>query len=161
MIFVLSGLPMPPSSNNAYATNRKTGCRFPSQELKAFKKAIEDWRAARPILLRDARAALVSMRPTDQKVLRVDRFFGFPHQRVFTLAGLPKRMDVSNRIKAIDDVVADMLGIDDSWFFGGTEIKCISDEPSVTLVLRLVDVRAIDLATSVDLTLAGLKRLSS
>jgi hypothetical protein len=138
---LLSRLPIPPALNNQYVNNPKTGGRFPSRELKDFKKAVEVWRLENLKLVASAKAALIARVPTQQKPIRIDRYFAFRGGRLIALNGLPKRMDVSNRVKGIDDAIADVLGIDDCWFFGGSEEKVMVDseaEEGVTLVLTLM-----------------------
>ena len=49
--------------------------------------------------------------------------FWFLRENVLTQKGLPKRNDVSNRIKALHDQLSQLLGIDDCWFWGVTACK--------------------------------------
>lgn len=51
--------------------------------------------------------------------LRVDCWFVFHVERVFTEAGLPHRIDSDNRLKPCRDALAEILGIDDKYFFAG------------------------------------------
>ncbi len=144
MVFVISGLPMPPTSNNSYCTNRRTGQRFPSKDLKEFKQAMKDWCAENRKTVLDVRAIMVAPFLFEQAYLRVDRYFGFPPGRIFSKANLPKRMDVSNRIKAMDDALSEeILGLDDSWFFSGSEHKAISQEAGVILIISKIKVKSV------------------
>lgn len=48
-------LPVPPSLNNLYPTNRRTGKRFPSSQYQRWRRAamarlLEQWRELRPAL---------------------------------------------------------------------------------------------------------------
>ncbi len=136
---ILSGFPMPPQSNNLYVTDRRSGRRYPSGDLKKFVRDMGDWRKVNLQIANAARAALVAIDPANQLPIRVDRYFAFHRGRIVTLDGAPQRMDASNRIKAFDDCLAELvLGIDDKWVFSGYEEKVIAapEEPeSVMIVL--------------------------
>lgn len=54
--------------------------------------------------------------------IRVETFIFFNYFDLFTQQGIPKKMDGSNRIKALHDTLADVLEIDDCWFWD-TEIR--------------------------------------
>lgn len=45
--------------------------------------------------------------------------------------GTPKRNDTSNRIKALEDVLSKLLGIDDKWFWAGTYDKRPTPNPAL------------------------------
>lgn len=90
-------IPLSPSLNNAYATNRKTGRRFPSKELTAFKNR------AVP-LIRDAATAFTP--PANARYsLRLTHYF--KDKRSCTVS------DMSNRIKAAEDALFEALGFND------------------------------------------------
>lgn len=135
MIALLSGLPMPPSSNNCYVTIKKTGGRFPSKELKAFKADMEAWRLTNLMLVDEIRRALVAPRISDQQPLIVRRYFCFPREKVMTLAGLPQKLDASNRTKSLDDAVFEILRLDDRWIFEGSDHKVIGPREEVHVTL--------------------------
>ena len=67
-------------------------------ELKAARAQIGDW------LLKG-------------QFLSFDAAFYMPWGNVFTKKNVPKRMDVSNRIKALHDVLSKKLGFDDKHIF--------------------------------------------
>ncbi len=50
---------------------------------------------------------------------RVDHYFAFEESRIWTVNNLPERIDADNRVKPCRDAIADMLGIDDKYFFSG------------------------------------------
>lgn len=138
---LLTGLPMPPSSNNCYITSRQTGGRFPSKELKTFQRDMRQWRLEHLAMANRAKAELVARFKSEQRFIRVDRYFFFPRHQLVNLDGTPKRMDASNRIKALDDSLGeDVLGIDDAWFAAGSCEKALADEgspASVTVCMTL------------------------
>jgi hypothetical protein len=119
---IFDRLPMSPQSNNLYSGK---AIRFPSKELKQYKKAMDDWRKEHLGLVCAARAALVAPLPEFQSLLRVDRYFALPAARIFTKDGTAQKLDASNRVKAFDDALADILQLDDRWFFSGTAEKVL------------------------------------
>lgn len=58
-------------------------------------------------------------------LLEARAFFFFKKERLFTLKNKPKKLDVSNRIKAIHDSLCKLLEIDDSLFFKVTAEKVV------------------------------------
>jgi Holliday junction resolvase RusA-like endonuclease len=119
----LHGMPMPPSSNNAYPTVRVKGFmrRVKSGEMKAYEAAVTMWVRCNLALeseLRLARSLVQHLLPG--YALRVECTFHFPHEKLYCKSGKLKKMDVSNRLKAAHDTLATQLGIDDSHFIEGS-----------------------------------------
>lgn len=141
MKIVLDRLPLPPSENNCYPTNRKTGRRFPSRELGEFQEAMKAWRVQNIRIVNQARSLLVATNPTQQKPIRVDRYFAFNHKRLWALSGAAKKLDASNRVKPMDDALCEhVLGMDDCWIWSGKSEKLSShDEECCILVLSLFE----------------------
>lgn len=149
---VLGGLPLPPSSNNCYATKiqGRKAIRFPTQELKEYQRAVQDWRKENLKLAQLARSLLVARLPEAQAPLRVDRYFCFRRDRLWTLAGQPHKMDASNRVKVLDDCLAEhVLGIDDRWFWSGLaeKVACAPGQAEQVVVV----ITALEPATFDDL----------
>lgn len=144
MKVVLGDLPLPPSENNCYPTNRKTGRRFPSRELKEFQEAMKAWRAQHIRIANQAKALLVAPLGSQQRPIRVDRYFAFSQSRILTLAGSAKKLDASNRIKPLDDALCEhVLGMDDSWIWSGTAEKllCSPGDEGCIVVMQHVQMR--------------------
>lgn len=122
---ILEGIPIPPSSNNQYKAfvrnNRIIHAR--SQDLLDFKKDFEKWAKANSGGIRMARAML------EGSAVEVEAFIGFHRERLFTKKDTFKRLDVSNRIKALHDCLSDVLGIDDSAFFAISAEKFVVEYP--------------------------------
>jgi len=53
----------------------------------------------------------------------------------FTKAGEPKKADASNRVKALEDVLSEWLGVDDRWFWSVTvhKVQASKEETEVTI----------------------------
>ncbi len=122
--FKLTKLPMPPSSNHQYwhgIMNGKGGGKvarpIPTSELKAFQKEMaETWKNANLIAIYKARALLRGWMMKGLYI-EVETFAFFNYFDLFTQEGQVRRMDGSNRIKALHDSLAEVLEIDDSWFW--------------------------------------------
>jgi hypothetical protein len=146
MTFVFDLFPIPPSENNCYPTmvNRKTmrAFRFPSGELKAFKKAVDTWARDRQDLIKRARLALL---PSQQSQVRVDIYIAWSSQRLYTKDGRRKSLDASNRIKPIHDALSELLGIDDRFFYTGQSEPVLADEgiECVMVKMRLAPMRTL------------------
>lgn len=137
MTIRLVGLPIPPSENNMYVTSFKTRRRFPSNELKHFKLLMLNYASFNNFPLKYAREEVLDILSNPDMGLYVRLFFYFKHDRIYTKKGEFKKMDVSNRIKAIADSVSDILGIDDKVFLAVTCRKVVTCQPeSVSLEIR-------------------------
>lgn len=68
--------------------------------------------------------------------LEIRCVFFFKKSRMLTKAGMPKRLDTSNRIKALHDGVAQMMKIDDCWFFRvyAEKVIALSEEKEMSCV---------------------------
>lgn len=93
----------PPSVNSIYATDWRTKKRFPSGEYKLFKKKIAE-------LLKN------QLPPVGIFCLEIHLKGSF-----HTKKGKVKKLDLSNRIKALEDAMCEALEYDDSLHF---QIKC-------------------------------------
>ena len=134
---VLEGLPMPPSSNHQYKLFRRNGKTYhvPSTELKTFKAAITHYTLKNSSQYL-ACLNLISQWRKEKHLFHCNATFYFKKPRIFTLKGEPRKIDVSNRIKAIHDSVSQMLHLDDSYFFsiGAKKLICKEgDEEHVTI----------------------------
>lgn len=108
---------MPPSENQLYAGKFR---RFSTKVHKDFKSTVESWANMNQIAQARAIAA-------KYETFRVERHFHWPKTKIRTKSGKIRVFDVANRIKAVDDAVFKLLGIDDCRIFEGTEKKCEGD----------------------------------
>jgi Holliday junction resolvase RusA-like endonuclease len=87
--------PLPPSSNNAYYTDRRTGTRHLTNEAKVYKKRLGE------IIMVKRRSQAV---PFPEPPYSVDYHFRFPNRR---------KRDLSNCLKLLEDAVFAAIGHDD------------------------------------------------
>lgn len=118
-IMVFKGCPIPPSSNNQYRSFVKHGriIHVSSKELVQFKKDFDAYHLKNLPSFEFAREAFSGL------PLSIHISFGFERSRLFTKKGYFKRLDVSNRLKAIHDCFARALQIDDSSFVRVSAVK--------------------------------------
>jgi Holliday junction resolvase RusA-like endonuclease len=107
---VFNFIPMPPTSNKMYAMWRRGSKTYhvPSPELKAFQRKMESY-----VITEDKIDLVRAMKGP----LSIECFFFFRRERLYTKKDTIKKLDVSNRIKALHDCLCKRLGIDDSLFF--------------------------------------------
>ena len=114
---ILPNVPMPPSSNTQYKLCRRGGKTYhvPSAGLVKFKTEMYQYSLTQPRFLQDKQRA--QEWNAQGQVLEIRTLFMFHHSSIFTKKGTVKRLDTSNRIKALHDQVSLYLGIDDRIFF--------------------------------------------
>lgn len=159
--FQLTGLPMPPSSNHQYAARafpgkhakgftgeRKVGFTMaricPTRELEQYEKAMkETWKAEGNNLaaIYKCRAAVKDWQLRGL-YLRVETFAFFPYFDLFTKEGLPRKMDGTNRLKALHDCLAEILEVDDCWFWDAEVKKRVDEKDRKFCMVRFSPVRS-------------------
>lgn len=133
-------LEMPPSSNNQYILVRRGGKTFhvASGKLKAYQNVMNSYPYRKEkTFKRDQKQILDWI--AEGKKLQVDALFFFHKKSLFTLDGRVKKMDVSNRLKALHDALSTLMGVDDSLFFRVVAEKIQGDEEkaeSVTVKIK-------------------------
>lgn len=146
---------MPPSSNHQYAARafpgqhgkryegpKKAGFTLakicPTSELERFEKDLKKTWAAElqnNIALHKCRATLRSWILAG-KYIRIETYAFFPYFDLFTKEGLPRKMDGTNRLKALHDVLAELLEVDDSWFWDAEVKKRVDKKERRFCVVR-------------------------
>jgi Holliday junction resolvase RusA-like endonuclease len=113
---VFNSIPMPPTSNKMYSMWRRGSKTYhvPSPELKAFQGKMLSYPIAQE---------KIDWLQTLKGPLSIECFFFFKRERLYTKKEAIKKLDVSNRIKALHDCLCRRLGIDDSLFFEVYAVK--------------------------------------
>jgi hypothetical protein len=92
--------------------------------------------------VKEANHFLKKLCDTKEYVLEVNRLFFFNYGQVITKDGRPKKHDVSNRIKAFDDNLSKIIGIDDRFFWFGKEGKLpVSNEAHEFTIVQINAIR--------------------
>lgn len=133
---IFTGIPIPPSSNGQYATVMMRGrpMRVPSREFKEYKKSFAGWVIQNKQALLEARGSIREWNST----LEIAMYCCFEKSRLITLDGRCKSLDISNRSKALHDLISDALQIDDSIFVSTPMEKVIApgEKEQVIIMLR-------------------------
>lgn len=121
----LERFPMPPSVNKAYANNFGRGRgRFKTKDYRDFEKSAMLWAIKNQAAVMKARAMVAGL--AKGEVIRIESVFMFDRKSIITLDGRPKRLDCSNRIKILDDVISSIIHIDDCMFWAGSYEKRVT-----------------------------------
>jgi hypothetical protein len=83
---------------------------------------------------------------------------GFEPGRLFTKDGRRKKLDASNRIKPIHDALAEILGIDDRFFYTGQSEAVLADGGGEWVLIRLSKDKIRPMSVAMAETLAFLKK---
>jgi Holliday junction resolvase RusA-like endonuclease len=126
-IVTLSGFPMPPSVNNLYISMGRRRVKAPS--YRAFERQVLQWMMLHAQELDLARKLSTMTGP--QRFIHIDAVFFMHRSRILCKDGRPKKNDTANRIKALDDALAQILGIDDCYFWSGSYDKAAVDDESL------------------------------
>lgn len=106
--------------------------RIPSKEYKSYKKAFADWVLLNKKEISEYRDIIRSWNST----LEIHMFCCFQKSRLITLDGRCKSLDISNRSKALHDLLSAALQIDDSIFVSTPMEKVIAvDDKEQTIVM--------------------------
>lgn len=149
--FVISGLPMPPSSNHQYAAmaiRGQGGAWFgkirPTRELEQYVSLFAKWTLGHNVLMAKAKKFVRDECLMKGLMVQCDTYVAFPGTSLWTQKGMPKKMDASNRLKAMHDCLAETLQIDDSYFWSGYVEKLETrKDPWVFVVLKPFAPRAV------------------
>ncbi len=128
-------MPMPPSENALYRNVPRVG-RVKTAEYKRFERTIRDWHLAN---MRWIVAHTKLLNLSDSSRLHVESVFHFPKERLFCKDGRVKRLDTSNRVKALHDTIAKVFAFDDRyiWSFRSEKTGGVVEE-YVEVTLRLI-----------------------
>lgn len=116
----LRGIPIPPSLNNAYPSD-KLGRRFKSAKFKAWEKIFSDWTFLNSLAVTAARNEF--SQPIPESFVHIQCEFFFHASNILCRDGSPKKNDTSNRLKILHDAVSEVIWLDDKYFFDGTFTK--------------------------------------
>lgn len=130
-IIRIQNLPMPPTSNHQYILVRRGGKTFhvASEALKQFRR---DFKQRLGFNVQFT-AALFELKTWGAKAYRVECELIFTQSKLYTKKGTVKKLDTSNRLKALHDALSEALGIDDSLFFYITAEKRVGLGESVNV----------------------------
>lgn len=151
----LKNIPMPPTANRLYRnpSERERAIflskgmsppgRFKSKNYDVFYSEMKAWCLQNMVKLNLARAMTLRLGPG--VFLRCDVTFVFDERTILTKKMTPKRNDTFNRVKALHDVLAEALGVDDCWIWSGSIDKTWRDHPAfpecANVTLSLMEIK--------------------
>ena len=126
-------LPLPPSENEIYRNVPGVG-RAATQELRNWRAQVKLWMLQNKSEVERVQSWVQALE--NPLVLDISSVFVFHQPRLWTKDNRPKRLDASNRIKALHDAVSEILGIDDKHLWSGSfeKMECARLEDQCTLV---------------------------
>jgi Holliday junction resolvase RusA-like endonuclease len=123
----------PPSSNNIYIRHPSGKGRILSQEARTFKIR------AMKTIQQEGRVSLMQVQKNVPYELHLVLFFPQVENQNSSKGDRYKKIDLSNRIKLIEDTVSEAVGLDDSHNFRLKQEKhCNPQSPGLYVVLRRV-----------------------
>jgi len=113
-----------PTARNKKGKLYTTGRWVKTDPHRQYMKRCHEWRALHNAswwkIQEELQGMVRASRAAKERFgLRVDCFFAFEDSRLWTVNGLPQRLDADNRLKPCRDALAELLGIDDKYFFSG------------------------------------------
>lgn len=132
---MLRKMPVPPSANQLYAFAKTYNRMVKTKVYREYEREVLRWRQLNELQIKDCRDFF---RDLGNQVINVDATFYMPKTEIICKSGKPKRNDTSNRLKALHDVLSELIGIDDCYFWSGSFQKLSTDsEPYVDIKFRL------------------------
>ena len=132
--FSIKAFPSPPSVNGLYAYTGKRVVK--SKAYRVYEGNVHRW-----VLMNQDTIIKLRTFFTDigSYVIHIDTTFNMLGTSIVCKNGKPKRNDTSNRLKALHDVLAAVIGIDDSYFWSGSfsKIPTIAAEDFVDIDFKL------------------------
>lgn len=142
--YLLEKFPMPISENKFrgafFDQTKQEMVHYSTGDLKAFKRIGHEWRLEHLRFCQEIRVWARTAVADQSHQIRIDCNFIFPKEKVWTKAGKIRKFDASNRIKPLHDVLADILDVDDCYFYPGVSEKIFAEdgEPECVLILLTV-----------------------
>lgn len=134
-VFVLAGLPLPPSENEIYRNIPGRG-RCATRALSDYQRAMKAWASCC--------RGLWEIRNTVSGwwAVSVEAELYFHFRRLFTVDRRIKRLDTSNRQKALHDCLGSVLQLDDRVFWSVSATKHpILDGSEEGAIVRLKEIK--------------------
>lgn len=163
MAIWLTNFPLPPSVNEYLipvigkrsSKNGKTylkGRLVKSKIHSNYQELCQYWALQNRKFVSDASNALLIQKRTREInkqpfALKIDCFFVFHSERIFTVNNKCEQIDTNNRIKPVLDALVKVIGIDDKHYFGGNceKVTTNSKEFECSLIrISMMEPRTLD-----------------
>lgn len=136
---LIHNFPLPPSENAMYRNVPGVG-RVAARDLVDYRKACSAYGLRNAAKFREIKQILGG-RWKEFEHYKVDYFFVFKRERLYTKAtkkerSRPKKLDVANRIKAAQDCLFGILGVDDKHIWATSIEKLDGEVEGVHIVIH-------------------------
>ena len=139
---IFKKFPFPPTVNSIYPSARN-GRRFKSAKYVEYMNECRIWQLKNNSLLLEARSILGDLVKDPNVFLKLDIDLMLSHSDLYTKKGTNKKIDCTNRIKPLLDVLSGMIRIDDSRFFLGKVEFVISKQKGVCIAFDSANIRKV------------------
>lgn len=130
---MIPDFPLPPSQNELYRNVPGVG-RVATKALRDYRNTVSRWAFANA-KYRELFEVIRDEEWGGTSIFKVDTYFIFKHERIWTKDLKPKRLDASNRIKACHDYLCDFLGIDDKQIWNCSAEKLSGEKEGVVILI--------------------------
>jgi Holliday junction resolvase RusA-like endonuclease len=139
---LFTGIPIPPSQNGQYVTIMHKGKqrRIKSKESQDWAREFEKWAIINVRTIIEAKNTIALW---NSRFIEVSVFAGFKYERMVCKDGSPKKLDISNRLKALHDLIAEKIKMDDCTFVRTPAEKCIAVNEEVIILIRPMTMRTL------------------
>lgn len=136
----LKKFPLPPPSNQLYSNiSRYRRCK--SKRYLDYEKECKAWTIKNQEQLSKARDLLCLLPKKNAALFSHKHFY---QRRILSKDGSVIKNDTSNRLKALEDVLSNILMIDDKYFWSGSYDKSPvtnKDQEGVDIEISIIDVK--------------------
>ncbi len=119
-MFIFHKYPLPPSSNDLYASVR--GRLIKTKVARLYDYEVQNYYLNHLKMMNDIKDFV------KDKMIGVDCTFVFHKKRIISLENKIKKLDASNRLKICHDTLSKILDIDDKQIIRGTFEKATCDD---------------------------------
>lgn len=153
-MIILYNFPLPPSVNeylvpvvsNKYSFDKKgkpyRKAHFVKSDIhRNYLKRCQEWKFHNNLNWLEVQRRLQEIKKQAQDsrkqfALRMDHYFAFEKSRLWTVNNLAQQIDCDNRMKPCRDAVANLLDIDDKYFFSGfiEKVSAPTKEAECTII---------------------------
>lgn len=153
-VLLIKGFPLPPSENILYRNVPRVG-RVATKELKQYREECKIWEYQNKAAAETFKN-MCFKHWSNTSMFQFDYFFIMKKERIFTKDGRPKRLDVANRIKAMQDSLCNILGLDDKHIFSSYIEKLVGEKECVHIEIKP---HSLNSAVELENSLNGVERL--
>lgn len=138
---MLNGVPFPPTVNQLYAGK---SIRYKSDKAKAYDTEVDLWYLKNIKTVKAIRTKLRPYKFADHTFLSFKLDFLVPYETLYSKQGKLKKIDVSNRVKALLDKLSELFDVDDNRFFLKNVEFCIGNTKCVNIEITDTMIRTVN-----------------